>query len=48
MKWPRRKLQEFAADVPYAFVGGPFGLLPVWLAAFGKLPVLDSNLRPAG
>ena len=25
MRWERRRLQDFAANVPYAFVGGPFG-----------------------
>ncbi len=25
MSWPQAKLQELAADIPHAFVGGPFG-----------------------
>ena len=25
MSWPQAKLEALAADVPYAFVGGPFG-----------------------
>ena len=25
MSWPQAKIEALAADIPYAFVGGPFG-----------------------